>query len=60
MPPLLQTVNQICGRQARREMANDAQCVSTKQVGTDWSPESLAVLANALIIFVSYFIHPKN
>jgi hypothetical protein len=41
-------------------MANDAQCVSTKQVGTDWSAESLAVLANALIIFVSYFIHPKN
>jgi hypothetical protein len=31
-----------------------------QQLRTDWSAESLAVLANALIIFISHFIYPKN
>src|SRR5271165_665100 len=53
-------VNQICGRQASSEMATAAHSVSAKQVRTDWSAESLAVLANALIIFISYFMNPRN
>lgn len=41
-------------------MATAGHIPGDKQVYADWSAGSLAVRANALIIFISYFINPRN